>query len=147
MLARKERKAQLRDALGVVSRVGLVADRGLWGVIAAARLLLDLLGGKAPRRASDAAARVVKLYDLSLKNNPAIPEPACRRGCAFCCHAFVSATAPEIFLVARHLTEQQPNDLPDVIARLRSVQERINGLDKVARHQTRQPCGLLVDGA
>ena len=56
MLARTERKAQLREALGVVSRVGLVADRGLWSVVAATRLLLDLLSGKASRRASDAAA-------------------------------------------------------------------------------------------
>jgi hypothetical protein len=42
-----------------------------------------------------------KLFDLSVKRN--LPEAplACARGCAFCCHSFVTATASEVFLLAR----------------------------------------------
>jgi hypothetical protein len=79
MATRQQRRALLRDAMRIVAERGFSSNLGRWNVVAAARLLLDVLTGRSPQRASDTARRVVELYDRSLQNNPATPEPACRR--------------------------------------------------------------------
>ncbi len=54
-------------------------------------------------RAARLAADALALYDATLKANPFIHELACTKGCAYCCYNYVSATAPEVFLIARHV--------------------------------------------
>lgn len=148
MATRQQRRALLRDAMRIVAERGFSSNLGRWNVVAAARLLLDVLTGRSPQRASDTARRVVELYDRSLQNNPATPEPACRVGCTFCCRApTVTATAPEVFLVAREVRQRHGADLPAVIERVRQTDKVTRGLDPAERLRVRQPCSMLVDGA
>jgi Fe-S-cluster containining protein len=145
-MTRQERRKHLRQAMEYVAAIGMNPQHGLWGIAAAARMLLDILTGKSPRRASDAARLSVELFDRSLGNASSDPPLACRRGCNFCCHGLVSASAPELFLLARQIREQAGAELPAVIARIREVDGRTRGLDPIARHRLRQPCALLVNG-
>ena len=59
-------------------------------------------------RAAQLAADALALYDATLKANPFIHELACTKGCAYCCYNYVSATAPEVFLIARHVRGLMP---------------------------------------
>ena len=145
MLARQERRTRLRNALREVSAQGISPKLGLWGVAAAAHLLLENLSGRSPQRASDAARRAVELFELSLKHNPPEAALACARGCAYCCHSFVTATAPEVFLVAKTL-RAAGDDLTAAIARVRATNAVTRGLGKVDRFAKRQPCSMLVAG-
>jgi Fe-S-cluster containining protein len=145
-MTRQERRKLLRQAVEHTAASGTSVQHGIWGVAAAARLLLDILTGKARRRAGDAAKRAVELFDRSLARAPEDMPIACRRGCNFCCHGQVSASAPELFLLARHINEQGGGDPSGVLARLREVDAKTRGLDPVERHKLRQPCALLVSG-
>lgn len=136
----------MQAAIKAVTQAGVPPAQNGSAVIAATRLVLDILSGASRRRASDAARRAVDLFDQSLRRYT-VEEPACRKGCHFCCHAWVSATAPEVFLVARALADQHRADMPALLARLDATVAVTSGLDQVARHASRQPCALLVDGA
>lgn len=77
------------------------------------------------------------------------PALACQRGCDSCCTLRVSATAPEVLLVARFLRAVQPRLLErgiDLIARLRQADARTRGLSEAARVGLRQPCPFVAQG-
>jgi Putative zinc- or iron-chelating domain len=77
--------------------------------------------------------------------SPGDPRPACARGCSHCCHGRVEATAPEVFLLARHL-RARPDAVRD--ARIARTASSIQGIDRGARHRAQVPCALLDgDGA
>lgn len=146
MTSRQNRRAALQAAIKTVSQSGLRPGGHPVALAAATRLILDILTGKARDRASAAARRAAELFDLSLERQPREPAPACRKGCHFCCHAWVSATPPEIFLVANTLRDRHRTDLATLIERLGAATADTRGLDQTARHATRQACALLVDG-
>ena len=63
----------------------------------------------------------------------------CRAGCAYCCHQQVTATAPEILLLAERIQEEKP----PVRARLRAA---VSGsdLEGTTPHTLRRSVGTLV---
>jgi len=147
--SRQERRAKLKQSIGAISRQGmdLTAPRSdqLWSVIAATRILMDILDGKSPTRASDAAKRAHELCEISLKRNPSDHAIECARGCGFCCHLRVNAMATEIFLLANHIRREFKNDFDAVLARIRAADKNARGLSGRDRAKHHFPCGLLVD--
>ena len=146
-MRRHERRLKLKQGVEAVSRGGmdLSASRGdqSWAVIGATRILLDILEGRGPSRGSLAAKRAYEFFETSLKHNPSKFPIACVKGCAFCCHVSVTATAPEIFLVANTLREQHRQDMQTVLARVRAADERTRGITSMERAKQRIPCALL----
>ena len=117
-----------------------------WAMMAATRMILDILNGHGPTRASQAAKWAHELFENSLKNNPPDPRVACAKGCAFCCHLGVAATAPEIFLIANRIQETHKHDLPSYLERLRASESRTRGGSAYERMLRKLPC-ILLDGA
>jgi hypothetical protein len=100
-----------------------------------------------PARASEAAALAETLLDKSNAGIAAEPGIACKRGCAHCCVAAVSVTAPEVFRLAGWL--RRAKGLPAAMAPA-AVTERATasaGMALEAMMRSSAPCPLLVDGA
>jgi hypothetical protein len=114
-----------------------------WAVIAATRMIYDLLKGHGPARASKAAKWAHEFFETSLKKNPSEHKIACAKGCAHCCHVSVSAMAPEIFHVANTLRAAHPNDFEATRARIRAAESMTHGLSGIERGKRRLPCALL----
>src|SRR5262249_24147509 len=132
MRAGRERRMLLRNAVKDVAAHGISPRQGIWGTVAAAHLVLESLVSRSPHWASDAARRAVNLYDQSLKPTPPEAAVACSRGCAYCCHSYVTATAPEVFLVARAVRSVDA-DLTSTIARVRMTNAFTQGMGKIER--------------
>jgi Fe-S-cluster containining protein len=64
---------------------------------------------------------------------------ACAQGCSHCCHAWVSATAPEILYVAKLMRRRGG----DAMARVRAAYEATRGFDVMARARNPHPCPAL----
>lgn len=120
------------------------ADR-LQAVIAATRILMDILGTRSPTRASDAAKRAHEFFEISLKHNPSEHRIECAKGCGFCCHLRVTAMAPEVFMLANHIRREFKNDFGNVLERVRAADKNSRGLSGRERAKQHFPCGLLVD--
>jgi Fe-S-cluster containining protein len=144
MVSRDQRRMRLREAVRAVSAHGMTRQLGIWATIAATRLLLNVLEGRSKHRASHAAKRATDIFDLSLKKNPSETSLACARGCAFCCYSFVSASAPEIFLLAKTVCSAPHRDQAVALERVRVTDAVISGLSKPDRFAKRQPCSMLV---
>jgi Fe-S-cluster containining protein len=114
-----------------------------WFVIAATRILLDILEGRSTSRARNAARRAHEFFETSLKANPSKHKIDCAQGCNFCCHVSVVATAPEIFLVANAIREQHKDDYEAVLQRVKEADEKTRGISSMQRAQRRIPCALL----
>jgi Fe-S-cluster containining protein len=146
-MRRQERRIKLKQSVEAVSRGGmdLSASGGdqSWAVIAATRILLDILEGRAQSRAGIAARRAHDFFEISLKRNPSKFPIACVKGCAFCCHVSVTATAPEIFLVANTLREKHRQDFDALLARIRAADEQTRSLTSMERAIRKIPCALL----
>jgi Fe-S-cluster containining protein len=146
-MGRQERRVRLKQSVEAVSRGGMDltangSDQS-WAVIGATRILLDILETKGPSRASNAAKRAHEFFETSLKRNPSKHPIACAKGCAFCCHVSVTATAPEIFLVANALRERHKENPEAILARVRSADQRTRGLSSMERAKQRISCALL----
>jgi Fe-S-cluster containining protein len=128
----------LRDGLPLLPPRAMVVGLG--------HLLRDCLTSKAANPASRAAELVHRVFEASLAQTPAKLEIACRKGCGFCCHTWVSATAPELFLIAKHLGRQPAGDrLSPAAVRERAAAN--TGLDIAARFGAKLPCVFLADNA
>jgi Fe-S-cluster containining protein len=148
-MGRQERRIKLKRSVEAVARGGMDLSASgsdqTWAVIGATRILLDIVEGKNPARASLAAKRAAEFFETSLKHNPSKHAIACVKGCAFCCHVSVTATAPEIFLVAGALREHYKGNLEPIVARIRAADQRTRGLTSMERAQQKIPCALLQD--
>lgn len=77
------------------------------------------------------------------------PPLACHRGCATCCTLRVSATAPEVWLVARFLRQVLPALQArgiDLLAQVREADARTAGLDEAQRVALRRACPFIAQG-
>jgi Fe-S-cluster containining protein len=77
------------------------------------------------------------------------PPLACARGCAACCSLRVTATAPELLLAARFLRAVQPALRErgiDLVAGLRTAEQRTRGLSEPQRVALRQTCPFIAQG-
>ncbi len=136
--------------MAAVSRRGMdLTAKGpeqTWSVIAAARMIIDVLRSRAPERAAKSAKTAHEFFELSLKNNPSKFGIACTKGCAYCCHVSVTATAPEIFLVAHKIRELPPQDFGDALMRVRAADQRTRNMSSRQRANNKIPCAMLKDG-
>jgi Fe-S-cluster containining protein len=146
-MGRQERRVKLKQSVDAVSHHGMDltasgSDQS-WAVIAATRIVLDILDGRKDTRASVAAKRAAEFFETSLKHNPSKFSIACAKGCAFCCHVTVSATAPEIFLVAHTLRQQYKDNFETILNRVRAADQRTRGMTSMERAKQKIPCALL----
>jgi len=114
-----------------------------WSVIAAARLVIDMLRSHAPGKAAKAAKLANEFFEVSLKNNPSKFAIACTKGCAYCCHVSVTATAPEIFLVASRIRELPRQDFEEALMRVRAADQRTRAMSSQQRARHKIPCAML----
>jgi Fe-S-cluster containining protein len=77
------------------------------------------------------------------------PALACHKGCPSCCTLRVTATAPEILLLADYLRATANALLGhgiDLVARLREADAATRGLDEAQRVTLRQRCAFIMQG-
>jgi Fe-S-cluster containining protein len=152
MSSRRDRRIGLKQNIDAVSRHGMDVNAKpgdqSWAVIAATRVIYDILRGHSPSRASASAKWTHEFFERSLKR--AAPTPpagapaiACAKGCAFCCHLSVSALAPEIFLIANHIRDNARDDFQAVLARVGAAERSTRGLGGFERARRKLPCALL----
>jgi hypothetical protein len=65
---------------------------------------------------------------------------ACKKGCAHCCHTWVSVPAPEILFLAKRLKQRQDGAAAE---RIQQADGRTKGLDPAARKKHPNPCPML----
>lgn len=67
---------------------------------------------------------------------------ACKKGCAHCCHIWVSVTIPEVLFVAKALRRRGNTTAAE---KIRAVHHATTAFDFVARGTHPHPCPLLED--
>jgi len=148
-MGRADRRIMLKQAMAEVSRAGmdLRAPSGdqSWQVIAATRILIDVLKGHAPTRASKAAEKANEFFEASIKRNATGVKIECAKGCAYCCYVAVSALAPEVFLIANTIRAQPDFDARSI--RIHDVERATHRLGGYERAQRKLPCALLENNA
>jgi Fe-S-cluster containining protein len=149
-VTRQERRLQQREQLNqgqTALRQGLPTVPPKAMVVGLGLMLRDALTSpKHPHPASQAAEIVLRVFEASLAQTPANLEIACRKGCGYCCHNWVGATAPEVFLIAQHLQARNADDWLAPAAVTTRAAATI-GLDIAARFGTKLPCAFLADNA
>jgi Putative zinc- or iron-chelating domain len=147
---RQQRRKARRDLLKhgeAALRRGLPLVPAKDAVLGLALLLREMLADTSvPDRASRAAGIMHQVFEASLKAQPSRMEIACTRGCASCCHNWVGATVPELFLLARTIETAKPGTAVDRVAALERA-GKTAGLGIPERFGAKLPCALLVDGA
>jgi hypothetical protein len=94
----------------------------------------------------NAMAATSKIADGVLAQSPERP-PACRAGCAHCCHQAVGVTPPEVFAIHAHLrASRAPAELDAVLARVRAADDATRGMTAAERLSPALPCPFLEDG-
>jgi len=113
-------------------------------LLGVALLLRHSLAGRGPAEAATIAARAL---DRTIGTIQARTPVACRRGCSHCCHFTVSASAPEILLLARTVRSSgsELSERFDSAVRARAEATRGAALDELMRRCL--PCPLLMDRA
>lgn len=115
-------------------------------VLGVTLVLARLLGDVARAgRAGDVAAEALGLQEASAKKMPGTAKLACAKSCAWCCHNWVGATAPEVFLLARAiqaLDRKRPGHAAGVIARCSATA----GRTAQQRFGLKAPCPVLIEG-
>jgi Fe-S-cluster containining protein len=145
-MSRDQRRAALKDILRDYGRGGFNPDR-IVTVFGMVRELVEILADtKNLRRVSDAGTLVMKTYEDCAKKHGRPKELACQKGCAYCCHARVTVTVPEIFLLARALRRRwdDPND--SFKAKFQQQETVTRDLTGDQRAATRTACPILIDG-
>lgn len=160
-LDRQQRRARRRQLAGLARQVtarGLPVSAPADEVLAIALGIHDQLTDRTrDDRASAAAATMHAVFEASMRAAPPRLTLACRKGCSYCCHNWVGATAPELLAIARHLTARphatptrgKPSGAPPSfdLASLDVRLSRTRGITIADRFGAKLPCALLVDGA
>ena len=150
-MGRADRRMILKQSMAEVARGGIdlrasSSDQS-WAVIAETRILIDILNGHAPTRASKAAEKAHEFFELSLKRNASGISVECSKGCAFCCYVPVSALAPEIFLIANTIRVRPAAERDTSAARIRGAMQAMRGVSRYERLRQKLACGLLENNA
>lgn len=140
---RAERRRQAREDRERIAR-GLEAGRADGRVIALMRVLHDLI---AEARDAGTVAPVMGFLHANMRAAERFAPGdllACRRGCAHCCHTFVSARAPEILFVKGAIPGR---DRETVRAAVDDAYAVTGSLGPDGRGAMAHPCPMLRDGA
>ena len=111
--------------------------------------VLAAMLGEAGRadRASRTAAMVHAVFTASARATRSQLDLACRKGCGYCCHTWVSATAPELFLLASTLAARKAGPATEQLSAVLGRAAVTAGLTIDQRFGAKLPCALLRDGA
>ena len=141
---RAERRRQAREDRTRIAR-GLEAGRADGReVIALMRVLHELI---AEARDAGTVAPVMQFLHANMRAAERFAPSqllACRRGCAHCCHTFVSARAPEVLFVKSAIPGR---DRETVRAAVEQAYQVTGTLGPGGRSATAHPCPMLEDGA
>lgn len=118
----------------------------------------ELVRAVAPEALADArshgpeTARRNALQALEVQLRPLASQPrpalACTRGCAFCCHRQVAASAVEVFGLLAYLRDAlAPEAFAAFAARCRAAAATVHAMEPAQRARSSLPCPVLVDGA
>ncbi|XUM24962.1 YkgJ family cysteine cluster protein [Bradyrhizobium oligotrophicum S58] len=111
-----------------------------------------LVPGPATQNLADMLAdRAFDLFEANIDAQTAhLPTLACAKGCPSCCALRVTATAPEIFLLARYvrqIDQRMPaTALGSLSRRIKLAHRATRGLSEIERMKLRQPCPFVVRG-
>ena len=82
----------------------------------------------------------------AMARQPPHAPPACREGCAWCCHNTVGTAAPEVFRITAYLRQTlTPEQLCAAQARIKALTEQRQVLRRDRRSRAHLPCALLVE--
>lgn len=138
------RPERRRPAPGLAHSAPLPDRAGLTAQVALLHRMLSNAGNT--RRARDAADTAHRAFDRSMARHFHAEGLACRRGCSFCCHAYVAVSAAEALLVAGAIRSWPRAQRDATVARIRATDDRTRGLAPHQRFGPEMPCPLLVDG-
>lgn len=96
-------------------------------------------------RAAAAAELAAVMLDKTLSKMPQAASVQCTKGCNFCCHSTVTASAPEVFRVAR-LVQAQEATSPAGTSAVGARAKARSAATLEALLSLRDPCPLLIDG-
>ncbi|GLH75445.1 hypothetical protein SSBR45G_03530 [Bradyrhizobium sp. SSBR45G] len=108
-------------------------------------------GSTSSSLADTLADRAFDLFEANIDAQMAhLPALACAKGCPSCCALRVTATAPEIFLLARYVRSideyASATALGSLARRVKLANRATQGLSEAERMQLRQPCPFEVRG-
>jgi len=143
-LQRRQRLRAVQKLAGEIELTGLPLPLHMEHMGALAASLTQILGRSSDSQRAGRAARFIHavVEKSSARHRSAAGEIACRKGCAFCCKNYVSATPPLIFAVADAL---RANLNPAAGGRIRAAEKLTRGLTLTVRRAGHQPCALLLD--
>ncbi len=145
---RREIDRQRAKGHAAVLRYGLAVDDASTALYSLTHLLNSILAKRAVRnRASKAAEALHGVFEASFSRQPDLDAIDCKKGCDYCCHLFVSALAPEIFLISRKIRALPPPERDALIERIGETNSVTKGMTMRQRSAARLPCALLVDSA
>jgi len=79
---------------------------------------------------------------------PDCPAIACHKGCATCCTLRVTATAPEVLLIARYIAWAKfPDSEINLAKRVAKANQETCGLDEAQRVKLKRRCPFIMQGA
>jgi Fe-S-cluster containining protein len=142
---RRLRRRELARAGEAVLKRGVPGAPRFIDLLGLTFVLLQALKGKSGRSPATACAELAhRAFEASLRADPPARALACQKGCAYCCYATVTLTAPEAFLVARAVRGMRsdhagPNE-PDFLARAASTAN----LGAAQRLGRKLPCAVLA---
>lgn len=145
-LKRRRALESLRKLRHGVEKSGLPPQPNAYHVAALTSGLIEILGGDDRARASLAARYLYRIAPASFHASGVEEQLACKRGCAFCCHGYVSASGPQVFAAADAVRAERLT-FAAALARLRTTAPKVHGLAWRERIALRAPCPLLVDSA
>jgi Fe-S-cluster containining protein len=139
---RAERRRRAKDDERLLAH-GIDAEaQGAEPTAAMARQLHALLEQAKRDRNIDPPVRYLHArIDATLQRLAHIPV-ACKKGCAHCCHIWVSVTAPEVLFVAKALRRRNDAGVSERITRAHVATQ---DFDFFARGKHPHPCPLLED--
>ena len=140
---RAERRRQAREDERAIGR-GIDADRPDGPQI---MVLMRLLHARLEEaRDARSLAPLLSFFDANMRAAwRAEPRHAlaCRRGCAHCCHAWVSAKAPEVLIAKAAIPLR---DRTAALAAVEAAYDEVRGLTPEDRAALAAPCPMLVRG-
>jgi hypothetical protein len=143
-MSRVQRKKQKKVAQTALRRTGLPAERDFALLFAHTGNLRRILAQRPnAARAQEAARHHLDALNRSLRQQAGSAAIECSKGCSYCCHNMVTASAPEIFLLARHFRKGDPSRLRDILETLKAADLAGRDLDPRQRYLAHIACGLL----
>lgn len=135
---RADRKRQAKLDEKLLQRGIDSASQDAEPIAAMARQLHGLLEGARDKNNIDAPVRFLHAkVEATLEATRALPI-ACKKGCSYCCHSWVSAPAPEVLYVAKRLRAHLLQRERVAAAHAATAQQ-----DTLARKRNPVPCPLL----